>query len=343
MKNNVAVIGNGKIGKIIASLLKSEYFNVTVADQDTSGSDCIPIDASDEKQIEHFLKGKDVVVSAAPYFLNKKIAYVASEMGVAYFDLTEDTDVTSYIKNLDTKTFMMPQCGLAPGAVNIIGSNLTKEFEEVHDVQMRVGALPRYPSNEMSYYLTWSTNGLINEYCNLCDAIVDGQKLEIPPLTGVERIYIDGRKYEAFNTSGGVATMCETFDGKVQNLSYKTIRYPGHRDRMNFLLQDLGLKRNRDKIADLFDQQVPYTTEDVVVMLVKVIGISNGKLIERSYQKSIFGQDGMSAIQRSTASGVCAIVLAYCRDEITGEGFIKQEDINWETFINNKFGQVYSK
>ena len=343
MKNNVAVIGNGKIGKIVASLLKSEYFNVTVADQDTSGGDCVPIDASDEKQIEHFLKGKDVVVSAAPYFLNKKIAYVASEMGVAYFDLTEDTDVTSYIKNLDTKTFMMPQCGLAPGAVNIIGSNLTKEFEEVHDVQMRVGALPRNPSNEMSYYLTWSTNGLINEYCNLCDAIVDGQKLEIPPLTGVERIYIDGRKYEAFNTSGGVATMCETFNGKVQNLSYKTIRYPGHRDRMNFLLQDLGLKRNRDKIADLFDQQVPYTTEDVVVMLVKVIGISNGKLIERSYQKSIFGQDGMSAIQRSTASGVCAIVLAYCRDEITGEGFIKQEDINWETFINNKFGQVYSK
>jgi len=342
MKNNVAIIGNGKIGKVIASLLRSEYFNITIADKEP-GEYCVGLDATDESQIEHFLQGKDVVVSAAPYFLNKSIANVASRLGVAYFDLTEDIDVTSYIQSLNTKTFMMPQCGLAPGAVNIIGSNLIKEFDEVHDVQMRVGALPRYPSNEMSYYLTWSTNGLINEYCNLCDAIVDGQKLEIPPLTGTERIYIDGRKYEAFNTSGGVATMCETFDGKVQNLSYKTIRYPGHVDRMKFLLQDLGLKRNREKIGDLFDQQVPYTTEDVIVMLVKVIGVANGKLIERSYQKSIFGQDGMSAIQRSTASGVCAIVLAYCKDEITGEGFIKQEDINWETFINNKFGQVYSK
>ena len=236
---------------------------------------------------------------------------------------------------------MMPQCGLAPGAVNVIGSNLIKDFDEAHEVQMRVGALPRYPSNEMSYYLTWSTNGLINEYCNLCDVIVDGKKLKIPPLDGVEKIYIDGRRYEAFNTSGGVATMCETFKDKVQSLSYKTIRYPGHRDKINFLFQDLNLKNNKDKIGDLFDQTVPYTTEDVVVMLIKVIGKKGGKLLEKSYQKNIFGKDGMSAIQRSTASGVCANIVSYCKDELTGEGFVKQEDVDWQTFISNKFGQVY--
>jgi len=342
MKNNVAIIGNGTIGKVIASLLKSENYNVTIADKEP-GKGAILLDATYEKQIEHYLRGKDVVVSATPFFLNRKIALVASRLGVAYFDLTEDIEVTTYIQNLNTKTFMMPQCGLAPGAVNIIGADLIKQFDEVYDVQMRIGALPRYPTNEMSYYLTWSTNGLINEYCNLCDAIVDGKKLEIPPLTGVEKVYIDGRHYEAFNTSGGVATMCETYKDKVQNLSYKTIRYPGHRDRMNFLLQDLGLKRNREKIAVLFRQQVPTTTEDVVVMLIKVIGKSNKKLIERSYQKSIFGKDGMSAIQRSTASGVCANIVSYCKDELTGEGFIKQEDVNWNTFIDNKFGQVYIK
>ena len=242
MKNNVAVIGNGKIGRVIASLLKSENYNVVIGDAVQSHG-VVSLDASDEKQLEHFLKDKDVVCSAAPYFLNKNIANVASRMGVAYFDLTEDVEVTDYIKNLDTKTFMMPQCGLAPGAVNIIGSNLIKDFDEAHDVQMRVGALPRYPSNEMSYYLTWSTNGLINEYCNLCDVIADGKKLKIPPLDGVERIYIDGRKYEAFNTSGGVATMCETFEGKVNTLSYKTIRYPGHHSSMKFLLDDLNLKQ----------------------------------------------------------------------------------------------------
>ena len=340
MKNKIAVIGNGKIGRVIASLLKSEYYDVVIGDA-VQEHGVVSLDATDEKKLEHFLQGKDVVCSAAPYYLNKNIATVASRLGVAYFDLTEDVDVTDYIKNLNTKTFMMPQCGLAPGAVNIIGSNLIKEFDEAHDVQMRVGALPRYPSNEMSYYLTWSTNGLINEYCNLCDIIADGHKLKIPPLDGVERIYIDGRRYEAFNTSGGVATMCETFEGKVKTLSYKTIRYPGHRDKMNFLLQDLNLKSNKDKIGDLFDQTVPYTTEDVVVMLIKVIGIKGGKLLEKSYQKNIFGKDGMSAIQRSTASGVCANIVSYCKDELTGEGFIKQEDADWKTFISNKFGQVY--
>jgi len=340
MKNRIAVIGNGKIGKVIASLLRSEYYNVVIGDA-VQENGVVSLDATNETQLEHFLKDKHVVCSAAPYYLNKKIANVAARNGVAYFDLTEDVEVTDYIKNLNTKTFMMPQCGLAPGAVNIIGSNLIKEFDEAYDVQMRVGALPRYPSNEMSYYLTWSTNGLINEYCNLCDVIVDGEKLKIPPLDGVETIYIDGRRYEAFNTSGGVATMCETFKDKVRSLSYKTIRYPGHRDKINFLFQDLNLKNNKDKIGDLFDQTVPYTTEDVVVMLIKVIGKKNGKLLEKSYQKNIFGKDGMSAIQRSTASGVCANIVSYCRDELTGEGFVKQEDVDWQTFISNKFGQVY--
>lgn len=340
MKNNVAVIGNGKIGRVIASLLRSENYNVVIGDA-VQEHGVVSLDASDETQLEHFLKDKDVVCSAAPYYLNKTIANVAARNGVAYFDLTEDVEVTDYIKKLNTKTFMMPQCGLAPGAVNIIGSNLIKDFDEAHEVQMRVGALPRYPSNEMSYYLTWSTNGLINEYCNLCDVIVDGEKLKIPPLDGVETIYIDGRRYEAFNTSGGVATMCETFKDKVQSLSYKTIRYPGHRDKINFLFQDLNLKNNKDKIGDLFDQTVPYTTEDVVVMLIKVIGKKGGKLLEKSYQKNIFGKDGMSAIQRSTASGVCANIVSYCRDELTGEGFVKQEDVDWQTFISNKFGQVY--
>ena len=179
MKNKIAVIGNGKIGRVIASLLKSEYYDVVIGDA-VQENGVVSLDATDEKKLEHFLQGKDVVCSAAPYYLNKNIATVASRLGVAYFDLTEDVDVTDYIKNLNTKTFMMPQCGLAPGAVNIIGSNLIKQFDEAHDVQMRVGALPRYPSNEMSYYLTWSTNGLINEYCNLCDVIVGGKKLKIP-------------------------------------------------------------------------------------------------------------------------------------------------------------------
>ena len=137
---------------------------------------------------------------------------------------------------------------------------------------LRVGALPRFTNNEMSYYLSWSTNGLINEYCNEADAIYEGKSIKVMPLEGAEKLTIEGEAYEAFNTSGGCATMCETYEGKVDNLSYKTIRYPGHLNHMKFLFNDLHLKKNKDVLEKLFDKEVPRTTNDVIVFFVKVIG-----------------------------------------------------------------------
>ena len=207
---------------------------------------------------------------------------------------------------------------------------------------MRVGALPKYPTNAMAYYLTWSTDGLINEYVNDCDVLSNHKHIKTQPLDGLEQVYIDGDRYEAFNTSGGSASMCDTFSDKVKSLSYKTIRYPGHQASMKFLLDDLNLKHNKKKFVDLFDQEVPYTTADVVVMLVSVIGKKDGQLLEKTWSKKIYGEDGHSAIQRTTASGVCSVVTAYARGELTGEGFISQESIDYKVFTNNKFGQVYS-
>ncbi|MFX9180922.1 saccharopine dehydrogenase C-terminal domain-containing protein, partial [Acinetobacter baumannii] len=92
------------------------------------------------------------------------------------------------------------------------------------------GALPLYPTNGLKYNLTWSTDGLINEYCNPCEAIVDGQMREVLPLEGLEHFSLDGLDYEAFNTSGGLGTLCETLEGRVDSLDYKTVRYPGHRE-----------------------------------------------------------------------------------------------------------------
>jgi saccharopine dehydrogenase-like NADP-dependent oxidoreductase len=267
---------------------------------------------------------------------------VCAETSVAYFDLTEDTEVSEHIRAMNTKTFMMPQSGLAPGAVNIIASDLIRKFDTVEKVKMRVGALPKYPTNAMAYYLTWSTDGLINEYVNDCDVLSNHKHIKTQPLDGLEQVYIDGDRYEAFNTSGGSASMCDTFADKVKSLSYKTIRYPGHQASMKFLLDDLNLKHNKKKFVDLFDQEVPYTTADVVVMLVSVIGKKDGQLLEKTWSKKIYGEDGHSAIQRTTASGVCSVVTAYARGELTGEGFVSQESVDYKVFTNNKFGQVYS-
>ena len=339
----IGVIGAGKIGKTIATYLSSEGFTVKIADVEPRDIDgFVQLDASDKTALTQFVKSVDIIVSATLYHLNKGIADVCADTGVAYFDLTEDTEVSEHIRLMNTSTFMMPQSGLAPGAVNIIASDLIRKFDTVDKVKMRVGALPKYPTNAMAYYLTWSTDGLINEYVNDCDVLSNHKHIKTQPLDGLEQVYIDGDRYEAFNTAGGSASMCDTFADKVKSLSYKTIRYPGHQASMKFLLDDLNLKHNKKKFVDLFDQEVPYTTADVVVMLVSVIGKKDGQLLEKTWSKKIYGEDGHSAIQRTTASGVCSVVTAYARGELTGEGFVSQESVDYKVFTNNKFGQVYS-
>jgi saccharopine dehydrogenase-like NADP-dependent oxidoreductase len=216
-----------------------------------------------------------------------------------------------------------------------------KEFDHVSEVMMRVGALPRFTTNEMSYYLSWSTNGLINEYCNEADAIYEGKSIKVMPLEGSEKMIIEGESYEAFNTSGGCATMCETFENIVDNLSYKTIRYPGHLNHMKFLFNDLHLKKNKDVLEKLFDKEVPRTTNDVIIFFVKVIGEIEGILQEKTYLRKIYGDDRFSAIQRTTASGVCSCLEMYFKNQIPKNGFTKQESIVWEDFTANQFGSVY--
>ncbi|MDC3247930.1 saccharopine dehydrogenase [Gammaproteobacteria bacterium] len=334
MKHRVAIIGKGNIGWAIKELLKNDY-DIKQGDI-TDG-----FDARDIEQVRVFLKDVDAVISAGPFAINKNIGAVAAELNIGYFDLTEDVETTEFIRGIKSNNVMMPQCGLAPGAINICAASLMKEFDHVSEVMMRVGALPRFTTNEMSYYLSWSTNGLINEYCNEADAIYEGKSIKVMPLEGAEKMIIEGESYEAFNTSGGCATMCETFENKVDNLSYKTIRYPGHLNHMKFLFNDLHLKKNKDVLEKLFDKEVPRTTNDVIIFFVKVIGEIEGILQEKTYLRKIYGDDRFSAIQRTTASGVCSCLEMYFKDQIPKNGFTKQESIVWEDFTANQFGSVY--
>ena len=168
--------------------------------------------------------------------------------GAHYLDLTEDVASTRAVKQLaaGARTAFIPQCGLAPGFITIVASDLASHFDELQDVRMRVGALPKFPSNALNYNLTWSTDGVINEYCEPCEAIVNGQLRETKPLEELEEFSLDGVLYEAFNTSGGLGTLCETLAGKVRNLNYRTIRYPGHAAIMKALLNDLRLRDRRE-------------------------------------------------------------------------------------------------
>lgn len=335
----IGVIGNGKIGRAVASLLRAEQFKVVVADSEEHWG-CVVVDATNKQQLLNFARDKEAIVSCGPYFVNKTIVEVCSELNIAYFDPTEDTEVADLVSKSKNEQTMMTQCGLAPGAINIIGAHLINQLDEVDKVKMRVGALPKYTNNSMGYYLTWSTSGLINEYVNDCDIISNYQHVIAQPLDGLETIMIDGDRYEAFNTSGGASSMCKTYAGKVRQLSYKTIRYPGHHASMKFLLDDLNLKHNKQKFIELFDQEVPYTTEDVIVIMASVTGKKDGRLIEKTYHKKIYGNNGLSAIQKSTAYGICANIMLWALNEIP-TGYVKQEDIPYEKWIETKFGKLY--
>ncbi|MBN4055218.1 saccharopine dehydrogenase family protein, partial [bacterium AH-315-K03] len=244
------------------------------------------------------------------------------------------------------KSALIPQCGLAPGFITIVTYDLAKKFDELKNVHMRVGALPKYPSNALKYNLTWSTDGLINEYCNPCEAIVEGELMKVPPLEELETFSLDGISYEAFNTSGGLGTLCETLAGKVTNLNYRSVRYPGHRDIMKMLLQDLRLRDRRPLLKEIFESALPLTNQDVVLIFVTVSGMKNGQLVQETYANKIYSQmiNGQiwSAIQITTAAGICTVLDLLATGKLPQQGFIKQEDILFEDFITNRFGQYYA-
>ncbi len=202
------LLGGGKIGSAITAMLgETGDYQLTVADRDADGLARLPtknvrtqvLDVADPAALRAAIKGHDMVVSAMPYHLTPVIAGAAKECGAHYFDLTEDVESTRVVKGLakGADTAFVPQCGLAPGFISIAAYDMTKKFDSLRDVNMRVGALPVYPTNALKYNLTWSTDGLINEYCNPCEAIVDGELREMPALEEMEHFLLDGIDYEA--------------------------------------------------------------------------------------------------------------------------------------------------
>ncbi len=247
----------------------------------------------------------------------------------------------------DAACAFIPQCGLAPGFITIVAHDLARRFDTLQDVRMRVGALPQFPSNALNYNLTWSTDGVINEYCEPCEAIVDGCRRETAPLEECEEFSLDGVTYEAFNTSGGLGTLCETLAGKVRNLNYRTIRYPGHAAIMKALLNDLGLRHRRPVLKDILENALPTTLQDVVIVFVTVSGWRGGRLVQETYAHKVYAAPVAgrmrSAIQITTASGVCAVLDMLARGELPQVGLIRQEDIALPAFLANRFGRYYAQ
>jgi saccharopine dehydrogenase-like NADP-dependent oxidoreductase len=168
----------------------------------------------------------------------------------------------------------------------------------------------------------------------------------VPALEEREEFSLDGVRYEAFNTSGGLGTLCETLAGEVRSLNYKTIRYPGHCELMRVLLNDLQLRRRREVLKDILENAVPATLQDVVIVFVTVTGERGGRHVQETYARKLYGQTvagvERTAIQVTTAAGICAMLDLLVDGSLRGDGFRRQEEVPLQTFLANRFGRVYA-
>lgn len=354
--HHALLLGTGRIGRAIATFLaRTGDYELTLADSSeaalASVAEGLPVktavvDAMSPEALDRALEGHETVICALRFDLSVPVAEAAARSGASYFDLTEDVAATRRVRELGAHArdgqIFMPQCGLAPGFVNVVGGSLASRFDRLDRLDLRVGALPQYPANDLQYNITWSLEGLINEYINPCEAIRGGLRCEVEGMEGLEELLVDGVRYEAFNTSGGLGTLGETLDGRVAELSYKTVRYPGHRDLMRFLLRGLRLAEQPELAKSILERALPVTTQDVVVVYVAASGMKNGVLERtvdvRKMYPAVIGGETFSAIQLCTASGVSAMVDLHRAGLLPRRGFVRQEDVSLGALLANRFG-----
>jgi saccharopine dehydrogenase-like NADP-dependent oxidoreductase len=345
----IAVLGLGNVGSLIAEMLAERGFDVQGVDADSrraSDGGAVILDVADPEATASLCTSVDAVVSCLPYFLNAGVAAAAHAAGIHYLDLTEDVPTSQMIQRFakSGSSAFIPHCGLAPGFICMVGASLAGALDRVDRIALRVGALPRSPNTALGYACNWSPAGVINEYLNPCERLHDGRLETTPPLGELESIVIDGVRYEAFTTSGGLATMCETFAGRVERLDYKTIRYPGHCGLMRFLLHELRLEANTELAQQLLTAACPPVRDDLVVVYAAAEGSHAGRVRREEFVRTFRPREvagaPRTAISWTTAAGAVGMVELLAQGALPSSGLIRQEAVALDTFLQTSAGRL---
>ena len=348
----ITVCGLGRVGTVAAKLLHQSGFRVTGVDAREPRRPlpfaCRVADLSSDEGVEAALDRGDAVLSCLPYRLNRRVAATAHRRAIHYFDLTEDVGTTRAVVELaaTAKGLMAPQCGLAPGFIGIIGAAQVAAFETCRSLRLRVGALPQNPTGLMGYAFNWSPEGVVNEYLNDCEVIEEGVRKWVSSMEWHEPLYVDGVALEAFTTSGGLGTICETLHGKVANIDYKTIRYPGHMRLMNFFFHELLMRERRELAGEILTNAKPPVDADVVYVHVAAEGLIGGRLHRREFVRSyrprpVAGED-VSAIAWTTAASAVAVVHLVRDAVLPQRGLLKQEEVPLDAFLRTPTGALFA-
>jgi lysine 6-dehydrogenase len=305
------------------------------------------LDVRDRESLVRLLEPCAVAVSCVPYFLNLELARSAVAAKSHFCDLGGNNDIVRAELALGlgarrAGVAIVPDCGLAPGLVSILAADGIGRLDSTQTVHIRVGGLPRRPEPPLNYRIGFSAHGLINEYAEPCVVLRRGRIRTVPPLTEVERLRFRApfTRLEAFTTSGGASTLPWTLKGKVKDLDYKTIRYPGHCEQVKLLL-GLGLVDQRplqldnmriaprQVLARLLEEKLGFERDDVILMRVDVAGSKDGKLRRVRYGCIEYAdkRTGLTAMMRMTGFPAAITALMLGRGQVapgaaTGESAI---------------------
>ncbi|MES0489698.1 MAG: saccharopine dehydrogenase C-terminal domain-containing protein [Leptospirales bacterium] len=361
---NFLLLGAGKMGKAIAyDLLNHQNAHkLIIADRHMDKAiklkkwlgkpfsekiEIVETDVTDEARLISSMKGADCVISAVNYQFNYMAAKAAVEAGVNYCDLGQNVEIVNKEFTLSEKAAeknltLIPDGGVAPGMVDIIAAHGIKHFDEVERALLRVGGLPRYPRPPLNYAVTWSVHGLINEYIEKARILRNGEFQEIESLSEPETIsfHYPFNKMEAFITSGGCSTLPLTYQGKIAELNYKTIRYPNHYHIMRAFVE-LGFTDEKPiRVSDatisprvfleklLRDKLKTDHVEDVLLLRVTITGKKNGKNAEEIYEMIDYHDSGtgLTAMMRTTGFSLAIVAGMIAENKIQKRGVLTQEE-----------------
>jgi saccharopine dehydrogenase-like NADP-dependent oxidoreductase len=314
----VIVVGAGRVGSALAAALGSvPGFSVLLVDSvpevadraRDAGHEAVVCDVLDEHRFQLVARGADAIVAALPEHTVAHVAGLAAWLGAHHLDFSDprSTGLVARAASAEAPA-VLPGCGVSPGFVDDVVADLIGEFDEVEDLVVRVGAIPRHPKGKLGYGDIWDVNGLISEYTRPAEVVVDGRPATVPALGGHETFKWKGRNYEAFVTADGSRSLVALCRGRVRNATFKTIRHPGHLDHMLFLLDELKLRNRLPMLANLLVNALPRVVEDMVLIHVTASGPIGGTPSERTAVHEIAslpasGRTGpVSALARGAAA-----------------------------------------
>lgn len=347
----VTIYGGGGIGTALAAALSAgEGFEVQLVDVNDEALDLakrmhLPIKlrgAMHPDDAGKLAMDQDLVVAAVPDRNVHQIAAIAAQAKTHYLDFSHPDQASSAaLGSLSAERVVVTGCGASPGLVENFAADLLRNFSSVQDVTIRAGAIPRFPTNRLGYGKVWNFDGLFDEYMQPSTGLRKGQPVQLTPLEEYEQFTIDGVPYEAFITSGGVSDV-RTIHNNLSNLTFKTIRHPGHLDYIRFLLEDLGLRDRRDMLRSVLSNGLPVIEDDVVLFFITARGFNNRQLVERSVFHRLapkFQSDRFNALTR-VAVGYAASVVSMLKDgKINVPGIVDHRDIDTTAIKESSFLQ----